>query len=226
MISTMASPPPPLPTLDPEEQQTAGPLLRAVARGLELWLRQQCQEVDELEITLQGSVGQLLRGHLQGVHLHARKVVFQNLSLERVDLCSDPIQLRMGAVLRGQPLRLDHPFRVRGAVLLSGEGLSRTLATSQWQALGDYLCEELMGVTPLESVKLLDERIILQSHSSPEGNRLDVETQMVLTSSGLQLRPLDGRPPLPLAMDEAIQLERAEVRAGLLELAGEALVQP
>ena len=55
MISTMASPPPPLPALDPEEEQTAGPLLKAVAKGLELWLRQQCEEVEELEITLQGS---------------------------------------------------------------------------------------------------------------------------------------------------------------------------
>ena len=226
MISTKASPPPPLPALDPEEEQTAGPLLKAVAKGLELWLRQQCEEVEELEITLQGSMGQLLRGHLEGVHLHARKVVFQNLSLERVDLCSDPIQLRMGAVLRGQRLRLDHPFRVRGAVLLSGEGLSRTLATPQWQALADHLCEELMGVKPLESVELVDERLILQAQSSSEGNRLLVETHMVLTASGLQLRPLDGRPPFPLAMDEAIQLERAEVRGGLLELAGEALVQP
>lgn len=226
MRPTMPTPSTPAPALDPEEEYGGGPLLGVVARGLERWLRLQCQAVQELEITLEGSMVQLLRGHLQGVRLHARKVVFQNLSLERVDLRSGPIQVTMGGLLRGQSLRLEHPFRVRGAVLFTGEGLSRTLATPEWQELGDHLCAELLGVTPLESVRLLDERLILRAHSGHGAAPVQVETQLVLTPAGLQLRPLDGRSPLPLAMDDAICLERAEVRAGILELAGEALVQP
>lgn len=222
----MAKPLIPDPALDPDEERSAGPLLGVVAKGLELWLRQQCQAVQDLDITLEGSMVQLLRGHLQAVSLRARKVVFQNLSLERVDLRSDPIQVKLAGLLRGQSLRLDHPFRVRGAVVLSGEGLSRTLATPEWQELGDHLCEQLLGVTPLESVRLLDGRLILRALASQGTAPVQVETHLVLTPSGLQLQPLDGRPPLPLAMDEAICLERAEVRSGLLELIGEALVQP
>lgn len=217
---------PPAPGLNPEEERSAGPLLSVVARGLELWLRQQCQAVEQLEIHLEGSMVQLLRGHLQAVRLHARKVVFQNLSLERVELSSEPIQLRMAGVLRGQSLRLEHPFRVRGAVWFSGEGLSHTMVTPEWRELGDHLSAELMGVTPLESVKLLGERLILRAKATSEGPQPQVETHVVLSPSGLQLNPLDGRPPLPLAIDEAIRLERAGVNAGLLELAGEALVQP
>lgn len=220
------SAPTPAGSRDAEEAGTAGPLLRLVAKGLELWLRQQCQAVHELEIHLEGSMAQLLQGHLQGVRLHARQVVFQNLSLERVDLCSDPIQLKTGGLLRGQPLRLEQPFLVRGSVLLTGEGLSRSLATPEWQALGDHLCEELMGVSPMDSVKLLDERLILRSHSCQGGGVLQVETKLVLLPNGLHVCPLDGRPPLPLEMDEGIRLELAEVRSGLMELKGEALVQP
>lgn len=202
-------------------------MLALVAKGLELWLRQQCQAVQELELKLEGSMAGLLRGHLQGVRLRARQVVFQDLSLERVELHSEPIQLKMGGLLQVQNLRLEQPFLVRGTVSLTGEGLSRSLATSQWQELGDQLSTALMGGSPLESVKLLDERLILRSSARPGEELLEVQTRMMLTPSGLlQLRPLDGRPPLPLAMDEAIRLERAEVSAGLLELEGEALVQP
>lgn len=171
-------------------------------------------------------MAQLLRGHLQAVRLQARKVVFQNLSLEEVDLRSDPIRLGMAALLRGQNVRLDHPFRVRGSVQLTGEGLSRTLTTPQWQELADHLGQELLGVTPLERVKLLDQSLILESPGRQGEGAVEVETHMLLCEGTLQLRPLDGRPPLPLAMDEAIRLERAEVRSGRLELAGEALVRP
>jgi hypothetical protein len=187
---------------------------------LELWLRQRCQAVNELEIQLEGSMAELLRGHLQGVRLRARQVVFQQLSFERVDLHSDPIQLSIGGLWRGQPLQLHHPFRVRGSVLLTGEGLSRSLATPQWRPLADHLAEGLLGLTPLEGVDLLDHRLILRAQAE------QVEAHMVITPTGLQLCPLDGRQPLPLQIDQAIRLELAEVRSGLLELKGEALVQP
>ncbi|MFN9621493.1 MAG: DUF2993 domain-containing protein [Cyanobacteriota bacterium] len=220
----MASPPPPATDGLPEKGSTGGPLLTLLARGLEFWLRQRCQAVCELEIQLEGSVAELVRGHLQGVRLQARQVVFQNLSLEQVELRSEAIQVRVGGLLRGQNLRLDHPFRVRGSVLFTGEGLSRSLATPAWQELGNQLCEQLIGVTPLEGVSLQGEILILRAHA-PHGPA-QVETRLVLSPEGLEVRPVDGRPALPLPMDEAITLERAEVRAGRMELAGEALVRP
>jgi len=220
----MASPSQPDADSTPEDGRAGGPLLALVARGLELWLRQRCQAVSELEIQLEGSMGALLRGHLQGVRLEARRVVFQNLSLERVELRSDAIQVRVGGVLRGQSLRLEHPFRVRGSVLFTGDGLSRSLATPEWRELGDLLCAQLMGVTPLESVQLRGDSLILRA-KAPHGVA-ELDARMVLTPEGLQVHPVDGRPPLPLPMDPAITLERAEVRAGRMELSGEALVKP
>lgn len=212
-------------TSDPAEQGApSGPLLGLLARALELWLRQQCQTVHELELQLEGSMAQLLRGHLQGVRLRARGVEYQSLSLDQVELRSGPIQVRVGGVLRGQSLRLEHPFRVRGSVALTGEGLSRSLATPQWRCLGDQLGEGLLGVTPLAGVKVREEILILWA-SAGEG-AVEVESRMVLTAEGLELRPLNGAPPLSLPMDPAICLERADVRANRLELIGEALVRP
>jgi hypothetical protein len=220
----MASPPPPAADGTPDQGPSGGPLLSLVARGLELWLRQRCQTVEALEIHLEGSMGELLRGHLQGVRLQARQVVFQNLSLDQVELRSEAIQVRVGGLLRGQSLRLEHPFRVRGSVRFTGDGLSRSLATPAWQDLGDLLCERLIGVTPLESVQLRGESLILRAKALD--GLAQVETRMALTADGLEVRPVDGRPALPLPMDEAITLERAEVCAGRMELAGEALVRP
>lgn len=209
-----------------DSEQQRGPLLALVARGLELWLRQQCQAVEELELKLEGSMAGLLRGHLRGVRLQARRVVFQDLSLEWVELRSAPIHVHLGGLVQGGSLRLEQPFLVEGTVALTGEGLSRSLLTSQWRELGDQLSEGLLGFRPLQGLTLLDERLILQAQGHQGGEPLEVETRMELTPSGLQLRPLDGGPPLPLAMDPAIRLQRAEVRTGQLELQGEALVQP
>jgi hypothetical protein len=216
----------PEPEPDPDERRSADPLLSLLARGLEFWLRKRCEAVHDLELHLEGSMAQALRGQLQAVRLRARKVVFQDWSLERVDLCSEPIQVRVGGLLRGQSVRLEQPFRVRGKVVLTGEGLSQSLASPAGRPLANHLGERLLGVTPLESVRLLEERLVLRAVTGPGGGLVQVETRVEIGPEGPQVCPLDGRAPLLLPMDEAIRLDRAEVRCGLLELGGEALVRP
>ncbi|MFM9073352.1 MAG: DUF2993 domain-containing protein, partial [Cyanobium sp.] len=106
----------------------SGPFLALLRKGLELWLRSQCEGVEELELQLEGSISQLLQGSVQGVRLRAKRAVFQSLSLEAVDLASEPIRLKLPGVLRGAPPQLEQPFLVRGSVVFSAEGLSRSLA--------------------------------------------------------------------------------------------------
>lgn len=209
-----------------QADSSAGPFLTLLSKGLELWLRRQCQEVEELELQLEGAMGQLLQGHLQGVRLRARRVVFQNLRLEQVTLASDPIHIRRPGLLRNQPLQLDAPFLVRGSVVFSGEGLSRSLTGPGMEELAALLCQGLLGGGRLQGLQLIDRRLILQALPSPGGEPEVCEAHIVLTAAGLQICPLEGGDPFPVPLDEAITLERAEVHAGRLELAGVALVQP
>lgn len=206
--------------------RSGGPFLALLSKGLELWLRRQCQEVDTLELQLEGAMAQWLQGNLQGVRLRARRVVFQNLSLEQVDLASEPILLKLPGLLRQQPLQLDQPFRVRGSVVFSEEGLSRSLTRPEGQELADLLCQGLQGGGTLQGAQLQEGRLILQV-LPPEGGQPEaLQTHIVLGDAGLQVAPLQGGSAVAIPLDEAISIERAEVRDGRLELAGVALVQP
>jgi LmeA-like phospholipid-binding len=206
--------------------RSGGPVLALLSKGLELWLRRQCEEVDTLELQLEGAMAQWLQGNLQGVRLRARRVVFQNLCLEQVDLASEPIRLKLPGLLRQQPLQLDQPFRVRGSVVFSEEGLSRSLTRPEGQELADLLCQGLQGGGTLQGAQLQEGRLILQL-VPPQGGQPEARhTHVVLSATGLQVAPLQGGPPVAIPLDAAITLERAEVRDGRLELAGVALVQP
>ncbi|MFY7697134.1 MAG: DUF2993 domain-containing protein [Cyanobium sp.] len=206
--------------------RSPGPFLALLSKGLELWLRRQCQEVEALELQLEGAMAQWLQGNLQGVRLRARRVVFQNLSLEQVDLASEPIRLKLPGLLRHQPLQLNQPFRVRGSVVFSEEGLSRSLTRPEGQELADLLCQGLQGGGTLQGAQLQDGHLILQLLPSQGGKPEALATHIVLDAAGLQVVPLQGGPAVAIPLDEAITLERAEVRDGSLELAGVALVKP
>ena len=233
----------PRPDSEPAAAQAAasaggGPLLGLLARGLELWLRQQCQAIEDLQIQLEGSAVQLMRGRLEGVRLLARGVVFQDLEIERVELRSDPLQVRMGALVRSQGLRLEHPFRIEGMVAFSADGLSRTLSTPPWSELGDQLAEELLGLTPLAGLRFDGEHLVLRSPAHDRGRPVELPTRLLIEAGGLTLQadpqPRSGGaepaqvPPkrARLPRDANIQFQRAEMGGGLLELHGEARVSP
>ncbi|MEB3199327.1 MAG: DUF2993 domain-containing protein [Synechococcaceae cyanobacterium] len=224
-----------------------GPMLGLLSRGLELWLRQQCEAIESLEIDLEGSAAQLLRGRLSGVRLRARRVVFQQLCFEQVELRSEPIQVRMGALLRSRSFELEQAFSIQGVVVFSADGLRRTLGTPQWHGLGDQVAEELLGITPLADLRIEEDRLILQAPHDPGSPPLErsVRIRAVEGTVELQSEELQSDDPgagaeasagteaaggaaavLRLPMDPNVQVQRAAVGGGLLELHGDARVLP
>jgi len=208
------------------DRSGGGPLLALLARALELWLRQQCQEIDSLEIQLEGSATRLWQGHLEGASLRARRVVFQDLRFESVELRGEAIGLRPGAALRGQGSLLREPFRVRGQIYLGSEDLNRSLGSAQWRQLGDNLAEELLGVSPLVRLRILDRRLVLSAPSAGSDRSIEVAATLAASEGTIVIRTQPEGPIYRLPMDPAIRIERAELEAGTLLLEGEALVQP
>jgi len=215
-----------LPPTSAETLTAAGPLLGLLSRGLELWLRQQCSSIEGLEIQLEGSAAQLMRGRLEGVRLRARRVVYRNLRFDRVELASGVIRVRIGAMLRGQSLKLEHPFQVRGSVAFSGPDLGVSLATSSWRSLGDGLAEQILGLSPLAGLRIEEERLVLIAHGSGSGKPLEVPTSVRAVEGNLEVRSLDGGALARLPMDPAIRIEQVQIGAGVLQLLGEARVSP
>jgi hypothetical protein len=201
-------------------------VLRLLARGLELWLRQQCDTIEHLEIQLKGSAGALLRGRLEGVSLTARRVVYRQLEFEEVELRSEPIRVRMGPLLRSQGVQLDHPFRIRGQVAFSGDGLNRSLAASEWRNLGDDLAEQLLGLTPLRSLAIDGDRLLLSACGVASEEPIRIEAQLGAADGTVEVRALDGGPSARLPMDPNVTIERAKLGQGRLQLEGEARVSP
>lgn len=200
-------------------------MLGLLAKGLELWLRQQCDAIDRLEIRLEGSAAQLVRGRLDGVVLEARRVLYRNLRIDRVVLRTAPIRVRIGPLLLGQSFQLEHPFAVRGSVAFNAEDLGLSLASPEWRSLGDGLAEALLGLSPLAGLRIQGDRLILTATGSgliP----LEIATEVLAADGTVELRSLAGGGSARLPMDPAILIERAELAAGLLELEGEARVSP
>lgn len=198
----------------------SGPLLQLLASGLQFWIRQQCQAVDRLELQLHGSGLALLRGRLEGVSLVASGVVFSALELTQVELRSEPIRVTTAGLLKGQPLQLEHPFQIRGAVSLSAAGLERSLQGEHWRGLSDQLLEGLLGCTPLQGLRIEAERLVFEAggrHCAAVPEAVEGRLELVVPEQ-------DRRVSLPA--DPNIAIESARLQGDRLELRGIARVTP
>jgi hypothetical protein len=205
---------------DDAPTQRSSPVLQLLASGLQFWIRQQCQAVESLELQLHGSSLGLLRGRLDGVSLVARGVVFTSLEIERVELRSDAIEVQVGNLLRGKAVQLEHPFNIEGTVAFSAGGLGRSLCTPHWRPLGDQLVDGLLGLTPLKSVSIERDRLVLQAQEHR------CETIPRAVDGHLELCGEDGKPCVALPADPNITIEEANLEGGLLQLQGRARVLP
>jgi hypothetical protein len=209
-----------------QEAVSSGPVLQLLAAGLQLWIRSQCQSVGSLELRLHGTGLQLLRGRLAGVTLQAREVIYEDLEIEQVELRSEPLRIQLGNVLRGQPVVLEHPFQIQGRVAFTAEGLTRSLASFRWQPLADALAEQLLGIVPLEELRIPADTLVLAVHAIGEDGPIELETRPVAVDGGVEIRALAGDPFLRLPMDPNIRITSAVLEAGRLHLRGEARVSP
>lgn len=106
---------------------------KVLSPAVRLWLRSQVEAITKLEFQISGSDRQILRGHIPKVTVAGEQVVYQGLHLSQVDLAARQIQINLGQVLRGKPLRLLKSVPVQGTVRLTQADLDRSCMASLFQ---------------------------------------------------------------------------------------------
>jgi len=202
----------------------SGPVMQLLASGLQLWVRQQCDAIESLEIQLEGSALGLLRGKLAGVSLMARRVSYQQLELELVQLTSSPIEVNIGKLLKGQPLQLQHPFSIRGQVGFTAEGLNQSISRPQWRGLADHLGEMLLGISPVVELRISQDKLIFAAKAAGEVGLVELETHLDATDGAVVINAIQGKLQVELPMDPGITIERANLEGGMVQLYGTAKV--
>ncbi len=102
---------------------------KVLTKALKLWLRSQVSDISQLEVEIQASDKQLLSGYIPKVLVFARHAVYQGLHLTQIELVAENIQIDIGSVLKGQPLRLSEIVPVVGELIAEEEALNASLSS-------------------------------------------------------------------------------------------------
>lgn len=105
-------------------------LSRVLPVAVKFWLQTQLDEIGELDFEIQATDRQVLSGNIPGIFLSAQQAVYQGVRITDVAVQASDIQINIGQVLRGKPLRLKQSFPVEGQVVFDGESLETSSTDS------------------------------------------------------------------------------------------------
>ncbi|BBD59253.1 hypothetical protein NIES2109_20360 [Nostoc sp. HK-01] len=139
-------------------------ITNVLTTAVKLWLRAQVSHVSQLEVDIKASDRQLLSGRIPWVSISANDAVYQGLHITRIQLVAENIQVNIGAVLKGQPLRLLATVPVVGELIVDEKDLNSSVSS---ELLSTALNEVLVKLLPehcLKSKQIAWEKIILENH--------------------------------------------------------------
>ncbi|WP_445637222.1 DUF2993 domain-containing protein [Nostoc sp. DSM 114161] len=120
-------------------------ITQVLTKALKLWLRAQVSEISELEVEIKASDRQILSGRIPSVSIFASHAVYQGLLITKIQLIAENIQINIGSILKGKPLRLLQTVRVVGDLIVDEKDLNASLSSS---LLSTALSELLVKVLP------------------------------------------------------------------------------
>ncbi|MEG3844703.1 DUF2993 domain-containing protein [Microcoleus sp. herbarium14] len=172
--------------------------------AVQLWLRSQVQQVDELKVKIEGSDRQIFSGTIPKVTAAARGAVYKGLHLTEVALEGCGIRINLGQALKGKPLRLLESVPVAGVLRLSQADLNASLKAP---LLADALSEFLLPLLPIAdrepSLKLQNSQIAI------EAGLLTLRAT-ILRAGGTQI-PVVLRTGLRIASGRELMFENPEI---------------
>lgn len=102
---------------------------KVLKTAVKLWLKSQVSHVSQLEVEINASDRELVSGCIPWVCINAYNAVYKGIHITQIKLVAETIQVNIGGILKGQPVRLLEPVPVVGNLIVEEQDLNNSLAS-------------------------------------------------------------------------------------------------
>ena len=221
-----------------------------ISQAVKFFLRTQITRVEDLEVKITGSNGQILKGHIPGIFLASSRAVYQGLHLREIEVEGTNISFNLADVLKKKPLKLLAPVPVNINLLLEETDLQASLLSPLLSGgLTDFLANLLtaQGKENLadckidwSSISVANQQLRLQGNltdSRDNITQLEITAGLTLANSHtLALFPLEikttpellfeGHHQLEIDLGREVAIAELALEAGKLLCSGRITVLP
>lgn len=119
---------------------------KLLSSALKLYLRSQVEEVEDLQVKIEGKSKQILQGCIPQVLLSCDRAIYQGLHLSQVQLNGRDIAVNLPEVIKHKPLKLLEPVLVEIQLRLDAADLQASLTSALLQSGLSDLWQMILAV--------------------------------------------------------------------------------
>jgi len=105
--------------------KSKGLLIKIIETSLRFWIRRSCTSVSELKFSINETTQSLLKGNISNIKTFAKKVVFQGLIIDEIELVASNIKIDFKSL--PTKLSFKEEFKVNFNIKTSDISLTKTL---------------------------------------------------------------------------------------------------
>ncbi len=179
--------------METKAAKSSGIIKRVLSPAIQLWLRSQAEQIENLHLNIDAGDRQILSGSIPHINLRASKAIYQGLHLSEIHLEAEALQTNLPQVLRRKPLQLISPVQAQGKVRITAEELAQSLTPTSllWQGLSEWY-QQLLKAAGSKSSPIIPHwqtMTLNQGHFTLTGTWLhpDQSETPLAISSGLKM---------------------------------------
>lgn len=130
----------------PLSSKPQGIISSLLAPACAAWLRTQVSEVASLDVQIVAKDRQILSGTIPTVSILATKTVYRGISLQKIKLLADQIEVNLRQVMRGKPLRVLQPIEVEIEATIDNADLLSSLTAPLLSGAVNQLIAQVMAL--------------------------------------------------------------------------------
>jgi hypothetical protein len=107
---------------------------KLLSQAVKVYLRSQVEEVENLQVKIEGKNRQILQGYIPQVFLSCDRAIYQGLHLSQVQLDGRDIAINLSEIIKRKPLKLLEPVLVEIQLRLDAQDLQASLQADLLQS--------------------------------------------------------------------------------------------
>lgn len=168
-------------------------ITRFLSPAIKLWVKSQLDSLADFSIHIEAGDREILQGKINSITIEAKQAIYQGICVNQASVNTTNIEVNLGGILRGKPLKLLHPIYILGEINLNQNDLQESLkSTLLTQGLTDFiqllLQHEGITVTPnynisWHQINLENNFITLNgkiSNNSGEEKSINIKTTLII----------------------------------------------
>ena len=193
-----------------------GILAKLLEKGIEIFLKKECNKIGNLKIDIAASSTQVIKGIIKKIHIIAEDINYKDLLFDKIELEANDINIIFN--LHNKELNFKNNFSIQFKISLSENSLKAILLSNNWNWIGAIISKEIFNQDKLEDISIKNDQIIITTSKEQTNDNKGGKVSIMIKKGKLYLESKENSKFLKIPIEDKVFIEKININNNLINI--------